>query len=165
MLDDAPHLGRPVEADSDQTETLIENNQHYTLQEVADILKIFKSIKVIGENENCVFYFTEKTKWALSNPAPNPGEVREQLHCVDGKGKGSSVTVCATGAHWPLSQQSFPSEGCSLPREKPGSSGTLKTNCLSGHSARPGSSVKCLSTLHVKNNCYSYTTWLNSIVS
>ena len=29
-LDNAPWPGRPVEADSDQIETLIENNQHYT---------------------------------------------------------------------------------------------------------------------------------------
>ena len=29
-LDDAPRLDRPVEVDSDQTETLIENNQCYT---------------------------------------------------------------------------------------------------------------------------------------
>ena len=28
-LDGAPQLGRPIEADSDQIETLIENNQHY----------------------------------------------------------------------------------------------------------------------------------------
>ena len=28
-LDNAPWLGRPVEVDSDQIETLIENNQHY----------------------------------------------------------------------------------------------------------------------------------------
>ena len=27
-LDDAPQLGRPVELDSNQIETLIENNQH-----------------------------------------------------------------------------------------------------------------------------------------
>ena len=36
-LDDAPQSGRPVEVDSDQIETLIENNQCYTMQEVADI--------------------------------------------------------------------------------------------------------------------------------
>ena len=42
-LDDAPRSGRPVEVDSDQTETLIENNQCYTMQEIADILKISKS--------------------------------------------------------------------------------------------------------------------------
>ena len=40
-LDDAPQLGRPV--DSNQMETFIENNQHYTMRETADILKISKS--------------------------------------------------------------------------------------------------------------------------
>ena len=58
-LDDAPQLGKSVEVDSKQIETLIENNQCYTMQEIANILKISKSI-VIGENEECVFYFTEK---------------------------------------------------------------------------------------------------------
>ena len=42
-LDDAPRSGRPVEVDSDQIETLIENNQCYTMWEMADILKISKS--------------------------------------------------------------------------------------------------------------------------
>ena len=42
-LDDAPQSGRPVEADSDQIETLTENNQRYTTREIADILKISKS--------------------------------------------------------------------------------------------------------------------------
>ena len=32
LLDDAPWLGRPVEVDSDRIETLIENNEHYTMQ-------------------------------------------------------------------------------------------------------------------------------------
>ena len=41
-LDNAPQSGRPVEVD--QIETLIENNQHYTTQETADILEISKSI-------------------------------------------------------------------------------------------------------------------------
>ena len=41
-LDDAPQSGRPVEGDGDQTETLIENNQHYTPCEIGDILKISK---------------------------------------------------------------------------------------------------------------------------
>ena len=44
-MDDAPQLGRPVEVDSDQIKTLIENNQRYTMQEIAGILKIPKSIK------------------------------------------------------------------------------------------------------------------------
>ena len=42
-LDDAPRLGRPVEVDDDQIETLIENSQCYTTQEIAHILKISKS--------------------------------------------------------------------------------------------------------------------------
>ena len=36
-------VGKPVEVDSDQIETLIENRQHYTTWEVAGILKIPKS--------------------------------------------------------------------------------------------------------------------------
>ena len=43
LLDDAPGSGRSVEVDSNQIETLIENNQCYSMQETADILKISKS--------------------------------------------------------------------------------------------------------------------------
>ena len=43
LLDDAPRSDRPVEVDSDKIETLIENNQPYTMWEVANILKISKS--------------------------------------------------------------------------------------------------------------------------
>ena len=42
-LDDAPGSGRPVEVDSHQIETFIENNQRYTMWEIAHILKISKS--------------------------------------------------------------------------------------------------------------------------
>ena len=42
-LDDVPQSGRPVEVDSNQIETLTENNQHYIIREIADILKISKS--------------------------------------------------------------------------------------------------------------------------
>ena len=41
-LDNAPRAGRPVEVDSDQIETIIENNQCYTTREIANILKISK---------------------------------------------------------------------------------------------------------------------------
>ena len=34
-LDDSPRSGRPAEVDSNQIETLIENNQHYTMWETA----------------------------------------------------------------------------------------------------------------------------------
>ena len=46
LLDDVLQSGKPVEVDSDQTETLAEyNNQYYTMQERTNILKILKSIK------------------------------------------------------------------------------------------------------------------------
>ena len=37
-LDNAPWSGRPVEVDSDQIETLTENNQRYTPREIANLL-------------------------------------------------------------------------------------------------------------------------------
>ena len=43
LLDHAPQSDRPVEVDSDQIKTLIENNQCYATREIADILKISKS--------------------------------------------------------------------------------------------------------------------------
>ena len=58
-LDDAPWSGRPVEGDSHQIKTLTENNQHYTYH-VRQTHNI-QINKVIGENEKCVFYFTEQT--------------------------------------------------------------------------------------------------------
>ena len=60
-LDDAPRLDRPVAVDRDQTETLIENNQlietliENTTQEIANILKIVKSIKVLVKMKNLSF--------------------------------------------------------------------------------------------------------------
>ena len=42
-LDNAPQSGRPARVDSDQIETLVENNQHYATLEVADLLRILKS--------------------------------------------------------------------------------------------------------------------------
>ena len=38
-LDNAPRSGRPVEVDSNKIQTLIENNQCYTMQEIANISK------------------------------------------------------------------------------------------------------------------------------
>ena len=45
-LDNAPRSGRPVGVDSNQMETLTEDGQRYTMWEIADILKISKSIKL-----------------------------------------------------------------------------------------------------------------------
>ena len=52
LLDNASRSGQSLEFDRDQTKTLIENNQCYTMQEIADILKIFKSIKLLMKMKN-----------------------------------------------------------------------------------------------------------------
>ena len=58
-LDDAPWSGMPVEGDSNQIKTLIENNQCYTMREIAVTLKISKSI-VIGEMKHSSFTLRKK---------------------------------------------------------------------------------------------------------
>ena len=60
LLDDAPQPGRPAEVDSDQIKTLIENKQHYTTWEIANILKIAKSTKLLVEMKNVSFIFWGK---------------------------------------------------------------------------------------------------------
>ena len=67
-LDDASWSDRSVEVDGDQIETVIENHQHYTTGELANILKISKSI-VIGKTETCVFCFTEKPYGLFGQPS------------------------------------------------------------------------------------------------
>ena len=65
-LDDgAPQSGRPVEIDSNQMETLIENNQHYTTGEIVYILKISKSTKLLVKMKNVSFILgkTKQTFW------------------------------------------------------------------------------------------------------
>ena len=65
LLDDAPWSDRPVEVDSDQIKTLTENNQQHFRWEIANILKISKSIKLLVKMKN-VFYFMEKNpKWTF----------------------------------------------------------------------------------------------------
>ena len=65
-LDRGPKLGRPVEVDSDQIETLIENNQHHTTQEIANILKISKSINLLVKTKNVYFVLQKKLNKLLS---------------------------------------------------------------------------------------------------
>ena len=67
-LDDAPLLGRPVEVDSNQIKTLIENNQHYTTWERADILKISKSIKLLVKMKHILFYGKTKLNRVFGHP-------------------------------------------------------------------------------------------------
>ena len=64
-LVDAPQLGRAVEVDSDQIKTRIENNQHFTMQETADILKISQSIQLFVKMKNVSFIIQKKTKWTF----------------------------------------------------------------------------------------------------
>ena len=64
-LADVPWLGRQVDVDSSQIETLTENNQCYTTQDTDNILKMSKSIKLLVKMKKCVLYFTEKTKWTF----------------------------------------------------------------------------------------------------
>ena len=54
-LEDAPQSHRPVEVDSDQTETLIENNQCYNMWERAEIIKISKSINLLVKMKKVSF--------------------------------------------------------------------------------------------------------------
>ena len=54
-LDNVPWSGRPIEVDSNQIKTLIENNQYYTTQEIADIPKIPKSRKLLVKMKNVSF--------------------------------------------------------------------------------------------------------------
>ena len=64
LLDNALLWGRPVEVESDQIETLIENNWRYTWY-----TQNIQVNEIIGENEKCVFYFMEKNLMDfLANP-------------------------------------------------------------------------------------------------
>ena len=67
-LDDAPWSGRPVEADKDQKETLIENNQCSTTWEITNILKISKSIKLLVKVKNVSFILQKKPYRLLGQP-------------------------------------------------------------------------------------------------
>ena len=48
-------LGRPVEVDSNQIETVIENSQWYTMWEIGDIVKISTSIKLLVKMKSVSF--------------------------------------------------------------------------------------------------------------
>ena len=62
-------LSRQIEVNSNQVEILIENNQHYTMQEIADILRISKSIKLLVKMKNVLFILWKKNHMDfLANP-------------------------------------------------------------------------------------------------
>ena len=59
-LDDALQLGRPAEVDSSQIEILNDSNPCYTTGEIANILKISKSIKLLVKMKNVSFILQKK---------------------------------------------------------------------------------------------------------
>ena len=61
-------VGRPVEVDSNENETLIETNQCYHIQEIANILKISKSIKLLGKMKNVSFILWKKLNGLFRRP-------------------------------------------------------------------------------------------------
>ena len=65
-LGDAPWSGRPVEVDSNQMETLIENNQYSTTEELAD--KISTSIKLLVKMKNMSFILWKKLNYLFNQP-------------------------------------------------------------------------------------------------
>ena len=67
-LDDAPRSGRPVEVDCNQMETLTENNQCYTMQEIANMLKISKSITLLVKMQNVIYFMEKNYTNFLANP-------------------------------------------------------------------------------------------------
>ena len=60
-LDNAPWSARPVELDRDS------NWEQSMLYQMGDSWQTqnIPINEVIGENEKCIFYFTEKTKWSF----------------------------------------------------------------------------------------------------
>ena len=65
---DALWSGRAVEVNSYQVKTLIENNQHHTSWEIADILKISKSLKLLVKMENVSFILWKKVNTLFGEP-------------------------------------------------------------------------------------------------
>ena len=68
LLGDPPQLGRPVEVDSDQIKTVIENYQYYTRQEIANMFRISKSIKLLVKIKNIPFILWKNHTDLVANP-------------------------------------------------------------------------------------------------
>ena len=68
LLDDASWVGRSVQVDSDQIETLIENNHSYTMQEIADMLRLSKSIQLLVKMKNLSFILRKQPYGLFGQP-------------------------------------------------------------------------------------------------
>ena len=86
--DNAPWSGGPAEVDRDQIKTLIENSQHSTTQEIADILKMSKSVKSLVKMKNASFIFQKKIN-RLSGEPNKISRTQKDKHravtCVESK--------------------------------------------------------------------------------
>ena len=63
-----PQLDRPAEVDSNQIETLTDNDQHYTMWEIGDILKISQSTKLLVKMKNESLILWENTHLLFGQP-------------------------------------------------------------------------------------------------
>ena len=81
-LDDAPQLCRSDELGSDQFDTLIENNQHYTTWEIANILIISKSIKLLVNMKNVAFTLRKNHMGFLANPIILSHLISSKMRCL-----------------------------------------------------------------------------------
>ena len=68
LLNDTPWSNRPVEVDSNQIDTLIENNKHYTMPEISNILEISKSIKLLVKMKNTSSLLWKKLNRLFGQP-------------------------------------------------------------------------------------------------
>ena len=68
LLDDAPQSGRPIEVDSDQIRKLIEYNYFYSMWEIANILKISKSIRLLVKIKSVAFILWKKLNGLFGEP-------------------------------------------------------------------------------------------------
>ena len=93
-LDNAPRSGRPVEVDSDQIETWIGNNQRSTMWELADILQISNSIKLLGKWKLCLLFYGKKHVDFLATLIP-PGLEDSDLPLVEAQGIAGSFQKAA----------------------------------------------------------------------
>ena len=62
-------MSRPVEVDSNQILTLIENSQPYTTWEIADIFKISKSINLLVKMKIVSFSLQKKLNGLFGQPS------------------------------------------------------------------------------------------------
>ena len=66
-LVNAPQLGRPVEGGGDKIKTLLENSQLYTMWDIANVLRILKSIKLLVKMRNVLLFYGKKQTDFLAN--------------------------------------------------------------------------------------------------